>query len=79
MEVAWGEEAVFSGLAQAMLDGCKGAVKEWNGDQDRWVVEDRGKSILIKAGNTFAKDGHVAKLATLEQEAFLQFRDGFDD
>ena len=70
-EVAQGEEALFSGSTQAMLNGCKGAVKEWSADRDRWVVEDRGKSILVKAGNTFAKDGHVAKLAILEQAVFF--------
>ena len=69
---------MFSGLAQAMVNGCKGAVKEWDADWDRWVVEE-GSKRMIKAGSTFAKDGHVAKLATLKQEAVLRFRDGFDD
>ena len=42
-EVAKGEEAVLCGLAQALLNGCKGAVKEWNDDRDRWVVEASGQ------------------------------------
>ena len=29
-EVAQGKEAVFSGLTQVMLNGCKGVVKEWD-------------------------------------------------
>ena len=65
-------------LTQAMLNGCKGAVKEWDADRDRWVVEDRGKEILVKAGNTFMKDGHVARLAILEQAAFSEWADGSD-
>ena len=77
-EVARGEEAVFSGLTQAMLNGRKDAVKEWVADWDRWVVEDRGKKILVKAGNTFVKDGHVARLAILEQAAFSEWADGSD-
>ena len=52
-----------------MLNGYTGAVKEWNDDRDRWVVEASGKSILAKASSIFAKDGHVAKWAILEQEA----------
>jgi hypothetical protein len=61
-----------------MLNGCKGAVKEWDADRDRWVVEDRGEKILVKAGNTFVKDGHVARLAILEQAAFSEWADGSD-
>ena len=75
-EVARGEEVVLCSLAQALLNGCKGAVKEWNADRDRWVVEAGGKSLLIKAGNTFAKDGHAAKWAALEQEAFSELAFG---
>ena len=77
-EVARGEEVVLCGLAQIMLNGCQGVVKEWNADRDRWVVEAGGKSLLIKAGSTFAKDGLVAKLAAFEQEQFseLAFGDG---
>ena len=77
-EVARGKEAVLSGLTQAMLNGCKDAVKEWDAERDRWVVEDRGKKILVKAGNTFVKDGHVARLAILEQAAFSEWADGSD-
>jgi hypothetical protein len=77
-EVAQGKEAVFSGLTQTMLNGCKGVVKEWDADRDRWVAEDGGKKILVKAGNTFVKDGHVARLAILEQAAFSEWADGSD-
>ena len=77
-EVTRGEEAVFSGLTQAVLNGCKGAVKEWDADRDQWVVEDRGKKVLVKAGNTFTKDGHVARLAILEQAAFSEWAYGSD-
>jgi hypothetical protein len=77
-EVARGKEAVFSGLTQAMLNGCEGVVKEWDADRDRWVVEDRGKKVLVKAGNTFVKDGRVARLAILEQAAFSEWADGSD-
>ena len=57
-----------SGLAQALLNGCKVVVKEWDNDRDRWAVEINGKGILVKAGNTFAYDGLVAKWAIIEQE-----------
>ena len=67
-EVTKGEEAVLYGLAQALLNSCKGIVKEWDDDRDRWVVETNGKNILVKAGNTFAYDGLVAKWAIIEQE-----------
>jgi hypothetical protein len=67
-EVTKGEEAVLYGLAQALLNGCKVVVKEWDDDRDRWAVEINGKSILVKAGNTFAYDGLVAKWAIIEQE-----------
>ena len=77
-EVARGKEAVFSGLTQAKLNGCKGAVKEWDADREQWVVEDGGEKILVKAGNTFVKDGHVARLAILEQAAFSEWADGSD-
>ena len=61
-----------------MLNSCIGAVKEWNADRDRWMVEASGKSLLIKAGSTFAKDGLVAKWAAFEQDQFseLAFGDG---
>ena len=77
-EVVRGEEVVLCGLAQNMLNGCQGVVREWNADRDRWVIEAGGKSLLIKAGNTFAKDGLVAKWAAFEQEQFseLAFGDG---
>ena len=68
-EVARGEEVVFGGLAQVMLNGCEGVVKDRNDDRDRWVVEASGKSTLAKADNIFATDGHVAKWAVFEQEA----------
>ena len=58
--------------------GCKGLVKDWDADRDRWVVEDGGKKILVKAGNTFVKDGHVARLAILEQAAYSEWADGLD-
>jgi hypothetical protein len=77
-EVARGKEAVFSGLTQTDLNGCKGLVKDWDADRDRWVVEDGGKKILVKAGNTFVKDGHVARLAILEQAAYSEWADGSD-
>lgn len=77
-EVAWGKEAVFSGPTQTDLNGCKGLVKDWDADRDRWVVEDGGKKILVKAGNTFVKDGHVARLAILEQAAYSEWADGSD-
>ena len=32
-ELVKGEEVVFSGLTQAMLNGCKGYVKEWDADR----------------------------------------------
>ena len=67
-EVTKGEEAVLYGLAQALLNGCKVVVKEWDNDRDRWAVEINGKDILVKAGNTFAYDGLVAKWAIIEQE-----------
>ena len=77
-EVVRGEEVVLCGLAQNMLNGCQGVVREWNADRDRWVIEAGGKKLLIKAGNTFAKDGLVAKWAAFEQEQFseLAFGDG---
>jgi len=77
-EVVRGEEVVLCGLAQNMLNGCQGVVREWNADRDRWVIEAGGKRLLIKAGNTFAKDGLVAKWAAFEQEQFseLAFGDG---
>ena len=53
-EVTKGKEAVLYGLAQALLNGCKGTVKEWDDDRDQWVVETNGKNILVKAANTFA-------------------------
>ena len=56
------------GLAQALLNSCKGIVKEGDDDWDRWVVEANGKNILAKAGNTFACDGLVAKWAIIEPE-----------
>ena len=77
-EVAQGKEAVLSGLTQAVLNSCEGVVKEWDADWDQWVVEDRGKKTLVKAGNTFVKDGHVARLAILEQVAFSEWADGSD-
>ena len=39
LEVARGTEVVFCGLTQAELNGCRGAVKEWNDDRERWAVE----------------------------------------
>ena len=68
-EVAGGKEVVFCGLTQAELNGCRGAVKEWDDDRERWVVEASGKSLKLKAGNVFAMDGHVAKWAVYELEA----------
>ena len=56
-------------------------MKEWDADRDWWMVEDRGKKMLVKAGNTFVKDGHVARFAILEQAAFSEWAygsDGFD-
>jgi len=35
-EVARGKEAVFSGLTQTDLNGCKGLVKDWDADRDRY-------------------------------------------
>ena len=55
-----------------MLNGYTGAVKEWNDDRDRWVVEASGKSILVKAGNIFAKDGHVT-LGRLTVQQWLRW------
>ena len=37
-EVVRGEEVVLCGLAQIMLNGCQGVVREWNADRDRWVI-----------------------------------------
>ena len=42
------------------------------------MVEDRGKKILVKAGNTSVKDGHVVRLAILEQAAFSEWADSSD-
>ena len=67
-KVTKGEEAVLYGLAQASLNGCKVSVKEGDDGRDRWAVKMNGKSILVKAGNTFAYDGLVAKWAIIEQE-----------
>ena len=78
LEVAQGKEAVFSGLTQVKLNSCKGAVKEWDADQEQWVVEDGGEKVLVKAGNTFVKDGHVVRLAILEQAAFSEWADSSD-
>ena len=69
-EVAKGEEVVLGGLAQALLNSCKGAVMEWDDDRDRWAVKVSGKRLLVKAGNLFATDGLVAKLALVEHGTF---------
>ena len=68
-EVAMGKEVVFCGLTQAELNSCRGVVKEWNDGRERWVIEASGKNILLKAGNIFTMDGHVAKWAVYELEA----------
>ena len=34
--------------------------------------------VLVKAGSTFVRDGHVARLAILEQAAFSEWADGSD-
>ena len=66
--VTKGGEAVLYGLAQASLNGFRGAVMDWDEDWDRWAVKIGGKNLLVKAGNLFAMDGLVAKWTFVEQE-----------
>ena len=42
-EVVKGGEVVLSGFAQAMLNGCKGYVKEWDANRYLWVVKEGSK------------------------------------
>ena len=44
-------------------------MREWDDDQEQWIVEVSGKKLMLKAGNIFAMDGHVAKRAVYELEA----------
>ena len=50
------------------LNGCSGAVVEWDDNCDRWTVKTGGKNLLVKTGNLLAADGLIAKWTFVEQE-----------
>ena len=66
--VTKGKDVVLYGLAQASLNGCRGAVVEWDDNRDRWTVKIGGKNLLVKTGKLLAADGLIAKWTFVEQE-----------